>query len=649
MPTIRVEAAFGYGAYSTPTGGQWVDITANVLDIVTFRGRQTELEQFPAGTCTITLVNDSRQYDPLNTAGPYYGNLVANVPLRVVATISAVDYHVWRGYVDGWPAQYTDAGFRSEVQVQCTDAFKILAERRMPDSRTAFFTTFGTPQGFYKCDDTSKFTNSGTAGRDGIIFSTLALADPLSVGSSNSLAIPAAAPRPGGSITPILISVVLDTPDNLTGGTVWSVALTVLIPSNGYRSLFRTWAAAGATAVDIAVDNDGYLTFIVDGVGATLTATTASTDYADGTARRIVLVRNGTTATLYADGGQVATVTNGAATGSHTGGWHAIGVTPVGSGLPGGAPASTYPAFTIDDLMAWQTRALTAAEVASLNVELTTGFADRRASGLVIGDILDTIGWPASLRLIDAGEVIIQPPANPQGLGALELLQTVAATEGGRLFVDPQGRVTFHDRSRFIRSTLESAVQYTFSDVNRDLTTPPDVGLLDGTLSITMDDRAVFDAAEITREGGLTQYSETSATPSRAYTATGLLQIDDTQAKSLANWIIFRYGAAQARSDSWQVDPETRAADWASILGLEVGHRIRHNLTPGGIGSAISLHQHITLIGHDITPETWVITLNGTPVDRNEAAYFLWATVVTADDDNGWGDTDGIPPGGYWG
>lgn len=47
--------------------------------------------------------------------------------------------------------------------------------------------------------------------------------------------------------------------------------------------------------------------------------------------------------------------------------------------------------------------------------------------------------------------------------------------------------------------------------------------------------------------------------------------------------------------------------------------------------------------------ERWLITLNGTPTDPNADAYFLWAETETADDDNGWADTDGDPEGGYWG
>ena len=639
LPTIRVDAAFGLGAYSTPAGGDWVDITADVFEIQTQRGRQSEFDQFPAGTATVGLYNDTRQYDPLNTAGAHYGQLKANVPIRVVATISAVDYHIWRGYVDGWPITYTDAGARSEVHLRCTDALRLLAERKMPDTRETFFALFGpgTPGAFYKCDDPITFVNSGTVGRDGTPATALALTDPLCVGSANALSIPSATPRPGGTLFAIGITAPLSS-DNFLAGTDWTMAVTVLFTSNGARTIFNS------TACELEIDASGNLAFTVNGVGATLSATTTGVDYADGFAHRLTLVRDNTAATLYANGTEVSTDTDAGATSAPAVSGYTIGATPVG----GGIPPETFPAFVIDELMAWPGVAFTPTEVAELDTQLTVGFAAQRPSGLVVGDILDTIAWPASLRNLDGGEVVVQPPGNPQGNGALDLLHAVTTTEDGRLFVDAQGRIVFHERSRFLSETVESTVQYTFSGQTRD-SSPSGVGLLDNTLSLVVDDRLTFQGAEITREGGTTQTAISTNPPARTYSATGLLSISDTQALNLAQWIVFRYATDLPRSESWQIDPETMPADWDNILTLDIGHRIKHDITPGPVGNPINLEQHLSYISHDITTDQWLITLNGTPTDPNETAYFLWASTETADDDNGWGDPDGTPPGGYWG
>lgn len=654
VPTIRVEAAFGLGAYSEPTGGQWVDITAHVLEIQTQRGRQSEFEQFPAGTATITLNNDDRTYDPLNSAGPYYGNLKDNTHIRVVATISAVDYHVWRGYVDGWPAHYTDAGYRSEVQVQCTDAFRLLAGRRMQDTFRGYLTNagFGLPTTWYPCDTSAAgvIKNVGAVGKPFAVASSISDVASLSIPTgSGALELPA---QTSSGISIIEISyaavapVLLDSRDNPTPGTTFTISALIRTSDVKDKGIlctldkrpiqvveFGLFVSGGQLVARLAVNTDGGLTADNTILG--------STNLADGNVHHIVGVRNGTTLRVYVDGALDGTSTVGGASGSMEA---AVGTMQLGRGWTSANGASGI--VTVDEIMAWQT-AFAAADVAVLWQAFDDGLWAERLSGVSIGDVLQDIGWGGD-TVIDAGETMTQLPQQPGGTPALDMLQRITTTESGRLFMDAQGRLVFHDRGRELTETVENTVQYTFSAQTRD-TAPAGVGLLDRTLSLVVDDKLTFDAAEVTREGGAVQTATATATPARTYTATGTLHIDDQQAAGLANWTVFRYGTALPRSESWEIDPETMPADWDNILSLDIGHRIKHDFTPGGIGSSINLEQHISLIAHSITPEQWIITMNGTPVDPNGAAYFLWATGVTADNDNGWADTDGTPPGGYWG
>ncbi len=251
----------------------------------------------------------------------------------------------------------------------------------------------------------------------------------------------------------------------------------------------------------------------------------------------------------------MASATNASATSYYdmSRGTHYIVRTAPGDGV------STDSSFTLDELMIFD-QALTASQVAALDAALMTGFSAPRPSGEVVGDILNLIGWPDELRDLDTGEIIVRPPANPAGLSALELLQLVAQTEGGRLFVDAQGRVAFRDRGRFLVDPAESDVQYNFTDEDRD-TNPTDVGTVDGSLRVTLDDRYSYEAAEVTRDGGYAQRSSLVAHPTRTWKADGLLFTDDLQSLNLAEWIAFRYGTPQARSDTWAVDPEVLPDD----------------------------------------------------------------------------------------
>src|SRR5262245_59239483 len=51
----------------------WVDATPDLQGWTTSRGRTTELDQFDAGTATITLDNRGHEYDPILAAALYPG------------------------------------------------------------------------------------------------------------------------------------------------------------------------------------------------------------------------------------------------------------------------------------------------------------------------------------------------------------------------------------------------------------------------------------------------------------------------------------------------------------------------------------------------------------------------------------------------
>lgn len=73
----------------TITGGselisaEWEDISEHTIGASWGYGRNDELEHFPAGEATIVLYNDDRRFDPQYAAGPYYGELVPRVPVRI--------------------------------------------------------------------------------------------------------------------------------------------------------------------------------------------------------------------------------------------------------------------------------------------------------------------------------------------------------------------------------------------------------------------------------------------------------------------------------------------------------------------------------------------------------------------------------------
>lgn len=136
IPNFSVEIAFGYTWQdANPT---WTDVSDYVLDEFSEeRGRSRELDTFQTGSFSFTLINDDRRFDPWYDAGPYYGMLKPNVPVRVRVEWG-LTYTIFRGFIDGWPQTYTQTNVMAHVPVNCSDAFKLLAQMELTSATFTF-------------------------------------------------------------------------------------------------------------------------------------------------------------------------------------------------------------------------------------------------------------------------------------------------------------------------------------------------------------------------------------------------------------------------------------------------------------------------------------------------------------------------------
>jgi hypothetical protein len=127
MPTVTVEAGFGFGVNDTVT--TWVDLTDRVGYPGGIRwayGRSNEREQPDAGIGSITFDNSDRALDPTNTASPYYPDVKQMVQIRVTATHNASTRDVLYAYAEGWPPEWEGAQY-GWVRVPIVDGFKLLS------------------------------------------------------------------------------------------------------------------------------------------------------------------------------------------------------------------------------------------------------------------------------------------------------------------------------------------------------------------------------------------------------------------------------------------------------------------------------------------------------------------------------------------
>ena len=118
-----------------------VEVTDLVTRVAIRRGRNRITSKFEFGSANVVLYDQNGDWNPMNTAGAYYPNLVPLRQIIIYATYLGVDYYLFSGYITNY-----DTGFRqgnedvSTVTLRCVDAFKLLAG-------SAISTVAGAPAG----------------------------------------------------------------------------------------------------------------------------------------------------------------------------------------------------------------------------------------------------------------------------------------------------------------------------------------------------------------------------------------------------------------------------------------------------------------------------------------------------------------------
>lgn len=102
----------------------WTDLTMHVRTLSYQRGRQFELDQFQAGTLTVSLSNNDGRFSPDNPTGPYYNTLTPMRRVKLVAEWDGVTYPRWAGFAETWEPSTKADGADYITTLKATDAFK---------------------------------------------------------------------------------------------------------------------------------------------------------------------------------------------------------------------------------------------------------------------------------------------------------------------------------------------------------------------------------------------------------------------------------------------------------------------------------------------------------------------------------------------
>ena len=238
-------------------------------------------------------------------------------------------------------------------------------------------------------------------------------------------------------------------------------------------------------------------------------------------------------------------------------------------------------------------------------VTTVTGASAGQSAGTRIGKILDQIGWPTSMRDVDTGTTPTLQADPGTSRTALSALKAVEATEYGAFYMSPGGDAVFQDRA-----FTASSIGNTPTVFNQDGT-----GINYAGLKFALDDKQIYNQANITRVGGTLQtYSDATSINAyftRTVTMNNVLMETDAAALELATAYVQSRKDTSLRIDSITLDLMTPSYGTGVVAGLDLDYFdpiTVVNLQPSG--STITKTLQVQGVSHDITPNSWITTFS---------------------------------------
>jgi len=236
-------------------------------------------------------------------------------------------------------------------------------------------------------------------------------------------------------------------------------------------------------------------------------------------------------------------------------------------------------------------------------IATVTGATAGNLSGTRINQILDEIGWPSSMRDVDAGLTTLQ--ADPgTARTSLAAMQTVTLSEYGALYVDATGSFVFQDRQ--VTTASIGGTPTVFNDNGTN------IGYFDALWRL--DDTLVFNAASITRTGGTTQVATDAASIAKyfthSYNQQNLLMQTDAAALDYAQAYVASRKETSIRCDAITLDLYTDNYNAGIIAALDLDFFDPITITTNQPGlSTLTKTLQVFGVSMAITPGSWKTTL----------------------------------------
>lgn len=265
-------------------------------------------------------------------------------------------------------------------------------------------------------------------------------------------------------------------------------------------------------------------------------------------------------------------------------------------------------------------------------VEFADDFeAPSERSDVRVGRILDLIDAPVALRSLQTGYAVVPAVTRPieqqqstqsnlteaakgasplKGTKLLAHLQDVQDAEGGQLYANRDGVVTFENRHH--RNINERTSRATFGD------TPGELRYAD--VDIFYGDQ-VWNDGRVSGGSGVEQRYVNQPSVDEFYATVWSKSValaDDNEAEALAQYVVETHKDPLFRCPSMQLAPASAPSTlWPEALGREVSHHITVNRRPMG-SSLLTFEQAIEGVAHTITTGTWVTSMEMSRLDLND-------------------------------
>jgi hypothetical protein len=103
-----------------------VDVSTQTLNISTRRGRNLLQDKYESGSATIRIVDPNGDFNPQNTASPYFGLLQPLRKIQASAIYGGVTYGLFGGYITEFRYTYPTGQETGYCTFICYDAFRLM-------------------------------------------------------------------------------------------------------------------------------------------------------------------------------------------------------------------------------------------------------------------------------------------------------------------------------------------------------------------------------------------------------------------------------------------------------------------------------------------------------------------------------------------